>query len=91
VYYIIIQMYVHINNIDYIQFAWVLDVITLRKNLVWYCISNGIFFFDAVVRFYIYSHSSLEMGTVVAQWLRRCATNRKVAGSIPDGVIGVFH
>ena len=26
----------------------------------------------------------------VAQWLRCCATNRKVAGSIPDGVIGVF-
>ena len=30
------------------------------------------------------------MGTAVAQWLRYCATNRKVAGSIPDGVIGVF-
>ena len=30
-------------------------------------------------------------GTVVAQWLRCCATNRKVAGSIPDGVIGIFH
>jgi hypothetical protein len=27
----------------------------------------------------------------VAQWLRNCATNRKVAGSIPDGVIGFFH
>ena len=30
-------------------------------------------------------------GTVVAHWLRRCATNRKVAGSIPDDVIGIFH
>ena len=30
-------------------------------------------------------------GTAVAQWLRGCATNRKVAGSIPDGVIGIFH
>ena len=29
-------------------------------------------------------------GTAVAQWLRCCATNRKVAGSIPDGVIGIF-
>ena len=29
--------------------------------------------------------------TAVAQWLRYCATNRKVAGSIPDGVIGIFH
>ena len=33
----------------------------------------------------------LNAGTVVAQRLRRCATNRKVAGSIPDGVIGIFH
>jgi len=29
-------------------------------------------------------------GTAVAQWLRRCATNRKVAGSIPAGVSGFF-
>ena len=29
-------------------------------------------------------------GTAVAQWLRCCATNRKGAGSIPDGVIGIF-
>jgi hypothetical protein len=28
---------------------------------------------------------------MVAQWLRYCATNRKVAGSIPDDVIGIFH
>jgi len=24
-------------------------------------------------------------------WLRHCITNRKVAGSIPDGVIRFFH
>ena len=30
-------------------------------------------------------------GTAVAQWLRCCDTNRKVAGSIPDDVIGIFH
>ena len=29
-------------------------------------------------------------GTAVAQWLRCCATNRKVAGSIPAGVSGFF-
>jgi len=29
--------------------------------------------------------------TAVAQWLRCCATHRKVAGSIPDVVIGIFH
>ena len=27
----------------------------------------------------------------VAQWLMCCATSRKVAGSIPAGVIGIFH
>ena len=31
------------------------------------------------------------VGTAVGQWLRRCATNRKVASSIPGGVIGIFH
>ena len=30
------------------------------------------------------------MGTAVARWLRCCATNRKVAGSIPAGVIRLF-
>jgi hypothetical protein len=27
----------------------------------------------------------------MARWLRYCTTNRKVAGSIPDGVIGIFR
>ena len=29
-------------------------------------------------------------GTRWRSWLRHCATSRKVAGSIPDGVIGFF-
>jgi len=33
---------------------------------------------------------SVKVGTVVAQWLRCCAKNRKVAGSIPAGVSGFF-
>jgi len=32
----------------------------------------------------------LIYSTAVAQWLRRCTTNRKVVGSIPAGVIGFF-
>jgi hypothetical protein len=32
-----------------------------------------------------------KRGTAVAQWLRFCATNLKVAVSIPDGVIGLFR
>ena len=31
-----------------------------------------------------------SLGTAVAQWLRFCATNRKVAGSIP-ACVGIFH
>ena len=33
----------------------------------------------------------LQSLSLVAQWLRCCAKNRKVAGSIPDDVIEIFH
>jgi hypothetical protein len=36
---------------------------------------------------FLYIHLS---GTAVAQWLRYCAANQKVAGSIPDGVMEFF-
>ena len=39
-----------------------------------------------ILHFYIY----IYMGIAVAQWLRCCATNRKIAGSIPAGVTGSF-
>ena len=51
-----------------------------------------IFFFDACFMAQNSFARSLDpMGTAVAQWLRCCATNRKVAGSIPSGVTGIFH
>ena len=28
---------------------------------------------------------------VYCSWMRHCASSRKVAGSIPDGVVGIFH
>ena len=37
------------------------------------------------------SHYGPGVDSAVSQWLRCCATNRKVAGSIPAGVIGIFH
>ena len=37
-----------------------------------------------------FSSRHTHSGTAVAQWLRCCATNRKVAGSIPAGVSGFF-
>jgi hypothetical protein len=33
----------------------------------------------------------LNGGTRWRSWLRHCATSRKIAGSIPDSVIGIFH
>ena len=42
-------------------------------------------FKDTNIDFLLY-----KRGTEVAQWLRRCATNRKVAGSISANVIGFF-
>jgi len=39
---------------------------------------------------YIYSYMTSFLGTAVAQWLRCCDTNRKVAVSIPAGVSGFF-
>ena len=41
---------------------------------------------------YIYIFALKEnWGTAVAQWLRCCATNQKVAGSIPTSVSEIFH
>jgi len=39
----------------------------------------------------IYPTYYITSGTGVAQWLRCCTTKQKVAGSISDGVIGIFH
>jgi len=38
----------------------------------------------------IFVHLTRIWGTAVAQWLRCCATKRKVTGSIPSGVSGFF-
>ena len=36
-------------------------------------------------------YSNLQWGSPRRSWLRQYTTSRKVAGSIPDRVIGVFH
>ena len=38
-----------------------------------------------------YLTSKFSVRHRVAQLVRHCATSRKFAGSIPDGVIGIFH
>ena len=46
---------------------------------------------DSNSRFSQFWVSTEQCGYRGARWLRRYATNWKVAGSIPDGVIGIFH
>ena len=48
--------------------------------------NNGAFFLSMYFRLY-----PRYIGTAVAQWLRCCATNRKVAGSMKSGVNGIFQ
>jgi hypothetical protein len=40
---------------------------------------------------YIVTCILIKFVEILVQWLRYCVTNRKVAGSIPDGVTGIFH
>jgi len=46
--------------------------------------------FYAAIIYYLFSFTYL-WGTRWRSWLRHCATSRKVAGSIADGVTGAFH
>jgi len=45
----------------------------------------------ADMHFEIRNRYLMNKGISAAQWLRRCATTRKVAGSIPDGVTRIFQ
>ena len=47
--------------------------------------------FNLPFKGFILSDSLKNGATAVAQWLGCCGTNRKVAGSIPAGAIGIFH
>jgi len=50
------------------------------NRVIWVYVSEFFFFLTWVHR---------KWGTAVTQWLRCCATNRKVAGSMPAGVIDI--
>jgi hypothetical protein len=45
-------------------------------------------FYEHSLLIFVLAFLLKSLGTAVAQ---HCATNQKVAGSIPDGVIGIFH
>jgi len=54
----------------------------ISQRVSWFCFVQG--------KYFSLSYS-FQTGTAVAQWLRCCAINRKIVGSITDGVIGMFH
>ena len=54
------------------------------------CFKNNYGHASADVKWY-FAKYIYYVGTAVAPWLRCCATNQKVAGSIPAGVIGIFR
>jgi hypothetical protein len=67
-----------------------LGILLLFLYLLFFCfISNSGFTFVLYFRNVIFV--LIYVGHAVEQWLRHCATKRKAAGSIPDGVIGMFH
>jgi hypothetical protein len=67
--------------------AWLFE--TCRGLVNWIKSWSGVQFVGC---YYIYNAIIENWGPLmVAQWLRYCATNRKVAGFIRDGVIGIFH
>jgi len=43
------------------------------------------------INIYIYMYVCMYVCKSVAQWLKRCPINRKVAGTIPGDVIGICH
>jgi hypothetical protein len=53
------------------------------------CIIKWTWFRNVVQNTYPPGQSQGVRGGAV--WLRHCTTSRKVAGSIPDGVTGIFH
>jgi len=64
---------------------------TILALLLWLQYMVRVTLYPMIKVMHFYNTTSRNMGTTVAQWLRCCATNRKVVGTIPAGVIGIFH
>ena len=70
--------------------SWILEKCTCKHIYIPTLHRSDVCQIDSSISIYIILHM-IYVETVVAQWLRCCATNWKVAGSIPDGVTGIFH
>ena len=62
-----------------------------KKGIInWVTVVSEFIFYTSQLHIYIYIYLYIS-GTQWRSWLRHCATSQKVAGLIPDGVIGFFH
>jgi hypothetical protein len=74
---------------------WVLGFVVDKMVLGQFCVP--VVWFSLPISFrqcsiLIFHASTVDIrGTRCCVWLRHCATSRKVASSIPKGVIGIFH
>ena len=58
-----------------------------RSNQTQYSVANQ----QTILNRHYFRIGQTAGGTRWRSWLRHCATSWKVAGAIPDGVIGIFH
>ena len=70
---------------------WILDVAILFQYIIQNVFFNSNKFPWTRLSVLIYLGPTWNGGNAVAQWLRCCAKNQKVAGSFPNGLIGIFH
>jgi hypothetical protein len=77
-------IYTHIPETNYVPMEYTVVAILLFLFMVLISLVSVL----NLLCFYISTFRS--MGTAAAQWLRCCAINRKVAGSIPASVSGFF-
>jgi len=82
------SLYLHLHPIASICFFNRLHKNYIKEYMIVYSVNVCVSWI--VYLFKIFIHTQIYWGIAVAQWLRCCATNRKVAGSIPAGV-WIFH
>ena len=75
----------------YLHYCIVITEVLILDNFYWTSFNLIIEDYTAVIHENNFISYMSIRGTVVAQWLRYFSTNWKVAVSIPDGFIGIFH
>jgi hypothetical protein len=86
-------MFLMVSTVPFAAMVIVVTMVTFDPWLLWlrrcvWCSSLWGIFLSCFC-----SNTSIQTGARCwwRSWLRHCATRRKVAGSIPDDVTGIFH